>query len=146
MSTNQNNIEDLQVKSVLSSLNFQWRALFYRFLRNWYWFLLSLITIFFLTWLFLRSASPTYMVRGTFLLREEQYNSSFSQEVGVVIETQGAKMQQLFLDQTQIMKSLSLMREVVDSLDIDVEYYVDGRLRKAELYGNEVPFIVENAS
>jgi len=146
MSTNQNNTQDLQVKSVLSSLNFQWRALFYRFLRIWYWFLLSLITILFLTWLFLRSASPTYMVRGTFLLREEQYNSSFSQDVGVVIETQGAKMQQLFLDQTQIMKSLSLMRQVVDSLNIDVEYYVDGRLRRAELYGDEVPFIVESAS
>jgi len=139
MSNTQDNTQDIQIKSPLSSLNFQWRSLMYRFLRNWYWFVLSLVGIFFLTWLFLRSASPTYLVRGTFLLREEQYNSSFSQEVGVVIETQGAKMQQLFLDQTQIMKSLNLMRQVVDSLDIDVECYVNGRLKSSALYGPEVP-------
>lgn len=146
MSTTQNNTENIQIKSPLSSLNFQWRSLMYRFLRNWYWFVLSLVTILFLTWLFLKSAAPSYLVRGTFLLREEQYNSSFSQEVGVVIETQGAKMQQLFLDQTQIMRSLNLMRQVVDSLDIDVEYYVSGRLKNAELYGSEIPFKLVDAT
>ena len=134
------------VRSPLSRLNFQWQSLFFRMLRNWYWFVISLTVILFLTWLFLRSASPTYLVRGTFLLREEQYNSSFSQEVGVVVEMQGAKMQQFFLDQTQIMKSLSLMMQVVDSLDIDIEYFVSGRLKKSEIYGSEVPFKVVQAT
>ncbi|MEM9886977.1 MAG: polysaccharide biosynthesis tyrosine autokinase [Bacteroidota bacterium] len=146
MPTTQDNIDNASIKSPLAGLNSQWRSLMYRFLRNWYWFLISLVGILFLTWLFLRSASPSYMVRGTFLLREEQYNSSFSQEVGVVIETQGAKMQQLFLDQTQIMRSLNIMRQVVDSLNIDVEYYVSGRLKKSELYGSEIPFTLSNAS
>lgn len=126
-------------------MNFQWKTLFYRFLRNWYWFVISLLAIFLLTWLYLRSASPTYLVRGTFQLREEQYNSSFSQDVGIVIETQGAKMQQLFLDQTQIMKSLSLMQQVVDTLDIDIQYFIDGRLKKTELYDKQVPFKVTQA-
>lgn len=145
MSTTVNDSKDTTtVSSPIANANFQWRTLGYRFLRNWYWFVLSLVTVLFLTWLFLRSASPTYLVKGTFLLREEQYNSSFSQEVGITIETHGSRLQQMFLDQTQMMKSLSVMREVVDSLGIDVTYYVSGRLKDTELYGEEVPMRVKS--
>ncbi|MEM1326437.1 MAG: polysaccharide biosynthesis tyrosine autokinase [Bacteroidota bacterium] len=144
MSSTTNKSENISISSPIARTSLQWRALGYRFLRNWYWFVLSLLSVAFLTWLFLRSASPTFLVRGTFLLREEQYNSSFSQDVGIVIETHGARLQQMFLDQTQMMKSLSVMRQVVDTLGIDVQYYVSGRLKDAELYKDEVPIRVSS--
>lgn len=144
MSMTANDTKDATISSPIAKATFQWRALGYRFLRNWYWFVISLATVLFLTWLFLRSAAPTYLVKGTFLLREEQYNSSFSQEVGITIETHGSRLQQMFLDQTQMMKSLSVMREVVDSLGIDISYYASGRLKDTELYGDEIPIRVKS--
>ena len=114
------------------------KSLLYRFLYNWYWFVLGGLLAIFGAWTYLRYTPTIYNIEGTLLIREDE-KSGLSQEV--LIEELGYKEATNLNNELQILKSRSLMRKVIDELGMNIAYFVEGRLLTTESYQDK-PVIV----
>lgn len=104
-----------------------------KFLNNWYWFLACLVLAGAAAWYLLVQQTVTYNVSGTIIVNEErQPGTQLPEETiitGLPFNQRGSLNRQI-----QILKSRNLMGKVVDSLDLDIVYYAEGRFRQFELY------------
>lgn len=115
---------------------------FFLFLRNWYWLILGLMIGYSIAWLKLRYATNIYQVGGSILL-EDNAKSSISEEI--ITEKLGLEQESNVDDQIQVLKSTTLMRRVVDSLNLNVTYYTVGRVKTSEMYGPSCPLVLTSA-
>ena len=103
------------------------------FLRNWYWILLGLLIGGGIAWLQVRYATTIYQVSGKVLIAEEE-SRSISEEV--IIQDLGFSQSSNVSNEIRVLGSSSLMREVVDSLQLYIRYYSEGRIKTSEAYDN----------
>lgn len=111
---------------------FDWRAFLYRLLRNWYWFALCFALCLALAWVYLRYAVPIYQVSGTVLIQNETNQRTMTE--AIITEKLGIETSFEIEDEIQLLKSRSLMRRVVDSLRVHVQYFSEGRVKTSEVY------------
>lgn len=114
------------------------KSLLYRFLYNWYWFVLCGLLAVAGAWMHLRYTPTVYKVEGTLLIREDE-KSGLSQEV--LIEELGYKESTNLNNEVQILKSRSMMRKVVDAIGMNIVYFVEGRVLTTESYQDK-PVVV----
>ena len=110
-------------------------TLFYRFLANWYWFVLGAAITVFIAWTLLRYTIPIYSVKTVILIKDGKKNA-FSQEA---IATElgkftGNEKTTPIADVLQIFKSTDLMRRVVDTLGLHYTYSIVGKVISAEAF------------
>ncbi len=115
---------------------------FFLFLRNWYWLLLGLMIGYSIAWVKLRYATNIYQVGGSILL-EDNAKSNISEEI--ITEKLGLEQESNVDDQIQVLKSTTMMRRVVDSLNLNVTYYTVGRVKTSEMYGPNCPVMLTGA-
>ncbi len=112
------------------------RSIVYKyFLQYWYLYILGLAVAMSIAFIRLRYATKQYQVRGTILIKSPDSGSaeSLSQEA-VLSELglyQGNKNVQ---NEIQILKSRTLMQEVVERLKIFIIYELEGRIVSGEQY------------
>lgn len=115
-----------------------YKALLRHIIYNWYWVFLFLTLSMAASWLYLRYQDNMYQVVAKVLIKDEK-NKKLSEEAiagGLSsIATQGFGSNRAIDDEIQLLKSVKLMRRVVDSLDLSQRVYVKGRVKTAELYG-----------
>jgi capsular exopolysaccharide synthesis family protein len=116
---------------------FQLKEFLYTYLlRYWYLYILFVGSAYGLAWLQIRYTTPMYQVRSSLLIKDENNRGNgisteaLFQDLGLMQD--GPKV----LDETQILKSRTLMTDVVKMLGLDVEYYAIGRVRSSEMYPN----------
>ena len=116
------------------------KKLLFRFLRNWYWLILGLAIGLTLAFLQLRYSTTVYEVTSTILISgiSGKERSGFSQEE-LIAELGGMAPASDVANELQILKSSNLMRSVVDSLQLNVRYFVEGRIKDSELYASKSP-------
>lgn len=106
--------------------------------RYWYLFLLFPFLTLSAAWLYLRYTPKTYEVKSTVLIKGQESGSSASdltEEVAFSDLGSGLLTGSINLEnEMQILRSRSLMRGVVDSLNLRVQYLVQGRIAGSELY------------
>lgn len=104
-----------------------------KFLNNWYWFAICLLLAGAIAWYQLVQQPVIQSVSGSIIVNEErQPGNQLPEETiitGLPFNQRGSLNRQI-----QILKSRNLMGKVVDSLDLDIVYYAEGRFRKFELY------------
>lgn len=111
---------------------FDWRAFLFRLLRNWYWFLLAIGLSVAAAWVYLRYAVPIYQVSSTILIQSEKNQRTVTE--AFITEKLGIETNFEIEDEIQLLKSRSLMRRVVDSLRIHIQYFSEGRVKTSEVY------------
>ncbi len=115
---------------------FDLKAFLYHYIwRHWYLYLILPAVAYFAAWTYLRYAVPEYEVKCSLLIKDEQKGSGLSetallQELGAIQETKNIE------NEIQILKSQTLMEEVVRELNLSVKYFAVGRVRNEEMYGN----------
>ncbi|MCB0643795.1 MAG: hypothetical protein KDC44_19240, partial [Phaeodactylibacter sp.] len=115
---------------------FDFKELLFLFLRNWYWFVLGLAIALTAAWVHLRYTITLYRAQGAILIEDgETYN--FSEES--IMKELGYADNSTVANELQVLKSRTLMEKVVDSLEINISYFQDGRVKSTELYKNR-PF------
>ncbi|QLE02789.1 polysaccharide biosynthesis tyrosine autokinase [Galbibacter sp. BG1] len=109
------------------------------YVKNWYWFVLSLGLLVVIAFLYLRYSKPIYAAETTILIVEE---SKLSPEVAVLEGLSNSSMNNTKVDgEIQILKSRALMEEVVEDLKLNRQLFVKGRINDEEVYSNK-PFKV----
>jgi len=109
------------------------RAILGRALRLWYLFILLPILTLFVAWLYLRYQVTSYEVKSVILVKESAEDRAMEDMVGNVGGFGNDNNTEL-ANQMEILGSFSIMQEVVDSLDLNVHYISEGRIKDSELY------------
>lgn len=128
--TDKNEIEGLSVKD-----------LFFKYIRFLPVFILSLAFALFGAYVYLRYATPIYRASGTILIKNNQTGGGQSSDT---------KLNQLFLNdgvqniqnEIEVLKSKPLMQRVVDSLQLQINYYAVGKIKSPNIY-KQGPFLLK---
>ena len=121
----------------------QIKDLFNICLSNWYWFLLSLVVCLGIAVYKILKTPPVYSRTATVMIKPNNVQKFSSSDLDQIISKNGMTTGNTKLVNEKItLTSFSLMTEVVERNQFNVQYFVDGRMHKNILYGTELPYEV----
>ncbi|GAA4278920.1 GumC family protein [Aquimarina mytili] len=134
MITNNNNtpVVNNEFKAT-SGFGFNLRDQIIKYLKKWYWFALSVTIFVALAYLKVRYTIPQYNISSTIMISQDD-NISESElaafkDLGLVNNTQST-----ISNEVQIIKSRTLITNVVNNLKLNVRYFSEGRILEIENY------------
>ncbi|QMW04576.1 GumC family protein [Spirosoma foliorum] len=107
------------------------RAMLMRYVRNWPWFVLTLILALAAAYVYLLYQPPVYKVQASVLVKDEKKGisgESLMKEMDIFTESKVVENEQ------EILKSYTLMDRVVNNLGLDVRYYQSTNTFNKEIY------------
>jgi tyrosine-protein kinase Etk/Wzc len=115
---------------------FHLKSLLYHYIgRYWYWYVLFPALGYAVAWAYLRYTVPEYEVTCSLLIKDSDKGSGLSEtallkELGAMQENNNVE------NEIQVLKSSTLMQQVVEELNLGVQYFAVGRVREEEMYRN----------
>lgn len=107
------------------------------YFKQWKWFILSCFVSIVLAMIHLKYATPEYNAYAKIMLVDDQHVSTPAEtmlkDLGQIAPSEGKAIE----DEIEVLLSRRLMMRVVDSLDLNVKYYVKGRLHDNHFFPNE---------
>lgn len=125
-------------KSELANLSA--RDLFYKYIRFFPYFLLSVALALLIAFTYLRYASQVYSAGGSMLIKSETKGRQGSDKVEDII--MGGSRADNIQSEIEILKSRPLMTRVVNKLDLQYSYIAKGRIKDQNIY-KQAPFLVQ---
>ncbi len=113
---------------------FDVRNIFFRILSYWAIVLLFLVIGGFGAWLYLRYTTPVYMVKTRVVVNDEtqEQNSNLFEALRVNYNNTDLATEK----ELEILKSKTLLTEVVRELQLNVQWTTEGRIQKLQKYGD----------
>lgn len=108
--------------------------LWYLFLSNWYWFALSVFITVTTAVLYLAVTPPVYTRTISMLIKDNSKGSS-SDNMAAFSELGLIKSNTNIQNEIMTLKAPALMQEVAKRLSLSMNYYIQGRFRDQDLYG-----------
>lgn len=122
----ENESEPINIKSILA-----------KYLRYWYLFVLSIILFLTAAYIYVRYTTPLYDISSTLLVKDNKQGPNVAlDDMGVFKTSEGIE------DEIIILKSKSLMQRALSELSLYATYYMEGRVKTVEVYGDEAPIKV----
>ena len=107
----------------------------FKYIRVWYWFVLSLIFFIICAKIYLRYSTPIYSSQASVY-----FNNATKKNTGVIglndLQTMGTGgvAKNPISDEIALMKSKPILRKVVKKLNLDVTFVQEAKIKKIELY------------
>ncbi len=102
----------------------------FKYLRYWYWFVLTVTLSFAGAYVYIKYYTPIYKVNATLLIKDEKLSKpgiDMMEEFSAV----GSKQMD---NEIEVLRSRSLVGKVIDNLNLTVSYWKETRSRDRELY------------
>ncbi|WP_271784558.1 GumC family protein [Aquimarina algiphila] len=116
-----------------SSFSFNLRDQIIKYLKKWYWFVLSVVIFVSLAYVKVRYTIPQYNVSSMIIISQDESISeselSAFKDLGLLDDSQN-KIE----NEIQIIKSRTLLTNVVNNLNLNVRYFSEGRILEVENY------------
>lgn len=116
-----------------------WRSLLFKCFLHWKWFAFSIVALLFCAWLYLRFATPIYKTTASVLIKEEDKKSSKNMnglanltQLGVFSSTQN------FDNEVEVLRSKTLIKNVIEELNLNTNYFVKNGLKTYEVYNDSL--------
>lgn len=114
------------------------KALWRTFVKNWYIIISCLIVAYISAYFYTYKLTDIYAASTQILLKSnDAYDSQSIIQSGV--QPLGYKDYSENYNAMRVIKSYDLIKKTVDKLDLDVSYYIKGRIRTKEIY-DDIPF------
>lgn len=114
------------------------KEVFQKYLKYWYLFVIGVIIAGAVAFLYLRYTTPQYRINSSLLIKDDKKGPSLADNV--VLEDLDLFQAGKNIDnEIEILKSKSLMNRVLKELALNTTYYVDGRVKSTEIFGNTMP-------
>lgn len=112
---------------------FDYKSFLIQLLMRWPWILGCLLVALVGCYFYIQTITPTYTVSSSVLIKHDKGNKAMNgmEELGFVTTST-----QIFENEIEILRSRSLIRKVVTSLDLYITHSYEGRFRNHELYKN----------
>ena len=107
----------------------------FKYLRVWYWFVISFVFFVLVAKIYLRYTTPIYSSQASVY-----FNNSTKKNTGVIglndLQTMGTGgiAKNPISDEIALMKSKPILRKVVKKLNLDVTFVQEAKIKKIELY------------
>ncbi len=102
---------------------------------NWKWFLISFLFMFLLALFYLRYAPDQYLITATIKIADSNNDSNVLSEVNQVNEYGLFSRQSNSVnDEISVLKSKSLIEHVVEDLNLNIQYYLQGKIVSSEIF------------
>lgn len=121
-------------------LNLSIRDIFYKYIRFLPVFILSIALALLGAFIYLRYSTNIYSATGTMLIKNDKPSSGSDDRVEDILS--GGNRPQNLQNEIEILRSRPLMARVVDKLNLQFSYLVEGRVKDMNVYGKS-PFNVE---
>ncbi len=119
-------LEEISIKDLLEP-----------FTRNWFWFVLSVIVAIAISFIYLRYTTPKFETKATVLIKDKNENGLSTdldpfRNLGIFKRFSQGKLE----NDLAILNSRRIISKVVEELDFNIKYEVEGRVITNELYPN----------
>ena len=121
--------------------NIDIKALFFKFVRYWYLFALTLFVTIVIAFLFNKYTAPVYEVKTTVLVKDDKSVMDPSSLIGIGLSNSAQNVE----NEIGKLISFSLTYRTVQALGFEVSYYKDEGLINTELY-KDAPFEIVSPS
>ena len=113
---------------------FDLKVFFLKYLRYWYWFIISIALAGTISYLHLRYTTPIYQVNTILLIKDEKKGGTGQMDALKDLELfSGNKIVE---NEMEVLKSRTLISKVVDELNLTVSYFQEGKIRRDdEIFG-----------
>ncbi|MDR2859806.1 MAG: polysaccharide biosynthesis tyrosine autokinase [Mediterranea sp.] len=131
----ENTYSDSRDKKQSKEIDFQWFII--NFLVSWKWFLFSAILSLLIGHIYLRYATPTYHIGAKIVMKDSKRGGMSNSELAV-FEGMGVlnNTNSIVENEVQVLQARNLIETVVKEKNLFINYYVKGRFKNTELYGN----------
>ncbi|MDV7697283.1 polysaccharide biosynthesis tyrosine autokinase [Chryseobacterium soli] len=119
------------------------------YLRNWPWFVISVLLCTLITYFALKFVTPVYSVKTTILIKDSKGSQTTTvSDVGILQDLSGfGGMKTNSVDnEIEILKSKKLMRDVVKSQNMQVDIFSKKKIGSVELYKSSSPVSIKVVS
>jgi tyrosine-protein kinase Etk/Wzc len=137
-----NTTQDLAAEQILGTgKGFDFKLYMGKVKTYWYWFVLSVLVCFAVSYLYIRYATPLFLTTASVLIKEDATASSG--ESSLLKAFGGTDMAPVSSTETEaeIFKTHLLMEKVVKAQNANVSYFVNGNVKNIEI--DEAPFKVK---
>ncbi|WP_295669348.1 GNVR domain-containing protein, partial [uncultured Mucilaginibacter sp.] len=119
---------------------FHLKEFVYKYSIYWKWFVLALALSLVSGFIYLKVHAPIFSIHSSILIKDQQ--KGIGQEDDMMKQMNIFSSNKVVDNEIQVLASYTLMKEVVDTLKLNVTYYLQGLFRKVELY-NRSPLKLE---
>ena len=110
---------------------FDFKKIIFVFYNFWYWFVLSVIFLFFLTYIFNRYSDFLYTSTAKILIQTNKSSNSINK---MLYEVDQFKLETSLNDELMVIKSYPLILQTVLDLNFDIVYYISGNIKTVETF------------
>jgi capsular exopolysaccharide synthesis family protein len=144
MKTQDNNYSYVPYQNVEIEDGVNIRAILFRYIRNWYWFAISIGLMCVAAFFYLRYKTPIYKSQASVLIKDEK--KGLDQE-SALQELEIFAPKKVVENEIEILKSYTLMDRVVQQLNLTISYFHDTPYGKREIYDQSpIRLIVEKGT
>ncbi len=119
--------------------NIDWKALLFKCFLHWPWFLGSIAICIICAWMYLHFATPIYKTTASVLIKEEDKKNSKNMnglsdltQLGIFSSTQN------FDNEIEVLRSKTLIKNVIEELNLNTNYYQKKGIKTIELYNDSL--------
>ncbi len=119
------------------------RAILIKYLKKWYWFVLSVFICAVIAFAYLKTTLPKYSIKTSILLRDDSVSNPLA-HLSVLDGLSGGGLSKDVENEIQVLTSKTITSNVVRSLGIETEYYIKKGINSyVELYpGSPIKLLV----
>lgn len=116
--------------------------LLYLCLGKWYWFVISLVVCLGLASWYILKTPPVYTRSASIMIKDDSKGGSSMSVEDAFTDINMLSTNSNINNEMIMLRSKDLMKEVVRRLDLDMNYYVDGRFHRKTIYAEQLPVVV----
>lgn len=111
-----------------------YKALFFKYLIHWKWFVASIVVCLIGGWIYLHYTTPVYSITGSVIIKDNKKNNSVSTGLADLEDLGFYSSTNNFDNEVEVLHSRTLLKKVVEKLDLYINYRTRENLRPVELY------------
>lgn len=112
-------------------------------LSNWYWFVISVAVCLAVATFYILKQQPVYSRTMTVLIKTSNVHKYSSSDLDQIISKEGISARSTKLVNEKIfLSSISMLADVVERGNFNVQYFVSGKMHQNILYGTTLPYKV----
>ena len=121
--------------------NTNWQAIFFKYIIRWPWFITSVIFCLVCAWLYLKVTTPVYDINASIIIKDDKKGGNTGNDLSAFEDLGIISSSKNIDNEIEILRSKSLIKDVVSELELYISYSSAGKLPKNDLYGSS-PILV----
>lgn len=118
-----------------------WQAIFFKYIIRWPWFIASVIFCLVCAWLYLKVTTPVYNINASIIIKDDKKGGNTGNDLSAFEDLGIISSSKNIDNEIEILRSKSLIKDVVSELGLYISYSGEGRFQKPDLYGSSPVFV-----